>query len=486
MLACVAAVSLVGLWRLTGDPAGSPSDLADTAPGPLGSASSERPVPNTTGARGQPTPRMNAEAPSPEPEDREVLVPTAKLTVQVTAKKFAVPGRAVSVAIGPSDTLPTGATQQLDEVTNRAGLARFDVPAGMFALVKVPRGDEMLPLRRTVQMDPMGTEVRIRMELEPDVPSARITVALRSIPGGEPLSGARVSALRKVGYKWNVVVGRTAVTNELGEAEVPWADDFVYEAVAPGHSPWVEPAASASDGSLSVELVRHARLHGQLSHPLQMPFAEGRPPRILFFSGISPAAAAVTELVDDLRAEPAEDPENLMAETSGLIVPQARLDLGGRWEIRSIPFPRDQLTQTECMVRFDQGEYSRAVAGDLIVRAGEDRLVQDRWPSAVPLDARCVDAKGQPLDIALEAYLRRLDGSDLSELEGSLGGVWVSISRGGRLQLPWLRQGEWAVVDPFSRDEDLVLGTFHHEGEERQQITVTVDPIPKAWLEHVR
>ncbi|QDV04624.1 hypothetical protein Poly30_01150 [Planctomycetes bacterium Poly30] len=426
---------------------------------------------------------------------RSELVPAATLVVQVTARKFAVPNRRVSVDVGLSDSSPAESEAQMESVTDRAGIVRFEVPAGLSARVEVSAGEngEEGPARvarRTVVMGEAGTEVRIRLELHPEVPAERITVLAKSIPHGVPIVGARVSALREVSGG-NLVVGRPTRTDAGGMAEMPWADGYTYEVTAPGYSPRSEPGPSREGETLHVRLVQHARLHGQLSHAVEAPEPSVPFPRITLFLWNGRAAAPAWEFVDDLTADGSAldiqsvPPENVFDERSGLIRPQARLDRAGRWEISSIPFPRTSLTATGALVRFHHGDYGRVIASDLILRAGDDLLVHDSWRETQPANLRCVDSRERSLDLALDVCLQPVGAPTPHRMDEYLHGVWATITSGGHLKVPYLPRGTWSVVS-FGPDVGVVLGSIDHQGADEEKLVVDVDPIPPGWRAHVR
>ncbi len=409
-------------------------------------------------------------------ESRMEVPPTASVVVKVTRKKFAVAGRRVTVSqvgAGPEMVEPLAEAK-----TNRSGVVRFQLEPDRSYQVQAERDGERPPLTRRLQLGPAGTELKIRMELYSDLPSERVSMVVTSIPDGAVIPDARVMVLR--GDSLNLMVVAEVCTDAQGRAFLPWAKGYRYEVKARGYSPWTVPAPGSENDPLAVQLVRHARLHGRLSHPLLPIGNDGRPPEIMLVQQVPGAARTHCEFVNEW-VPGGEVPENVVVGRGQSIQPQAHLDHAGRWEVTCVPMPRDGEIRKEMALVLIQGGYTRTVASRLTVRPGDDLLVHDSFRGATPLTAQCVDASGQPLDLELDVYLRRADGAELSEWESTFGGVRAQIVAGGQLRLSELPEGMWKLIDEMGADGKIEMASFVHTGPGLLKIPILQEPIPPEW-----
>ncbi|MEM9378545.1 MAG: hypothetical protein AAGB93_01255 [Planctomycetota bacterium] len=384
---------------------------------------------------------------------REEIVEASTLVARLKVGRGVLPDAAVRVLAGD---LVVG-TPEVGR-TDRRGRARLQVPPEADVTLEITHERMEVPHRKDARTAPSGESKTLVVRLDDLVAPGTAWLRVVSEHSGEPISGAAVEVLgAKQGGE------RAAIaefeTEEDGRVEVPWSPGGRVRADAPGHSRG-SVDMRGEPGDLELGLHAHAWIQGTLSDALRSE-ADSAQAKIRF--GLdsmllrrNPSRPIRVEDIGDVDRHDAA--REAMRVTRGL----PWYDAKGRWLIGPIKFPPTARDPKTYAVVVEIDGVRRAIAKGLVVRPGDDLVVDDLFADAVPLDLQLrYDGEFAPpsdLEILLSP-----------EGEGP-GGVTLvtSTTAEGRARLDALPEGHWDVYLKPESGSNVApehLATFEHRGE---------------------
>ncbi|MEM1447474.1 MAG: carboxypeptidase-like regulatory domain-containing protein [Planctomycetota bacterium] len=458
--AAAALVTAAMLWILTGSPR-----TPDSGPAVVAAQQErehdldERPVADLLA----PTGEKDADAPASSDSRAEIEM-ASTLVLRAKVARGVLSDATVrvlehDVAVGIPDA----------GRTDRRGRARFRVPPDTDVTVEVTHERMKEPFRKELRTAPSEGSKTVVLRLGDLIAPAPVELLVVTDHSGEPIAGATVEILGPRNDGDREVLGEVE-TDEDGRVVVPWNEGGRVRANAPGHSRRsLDMRGGAAD--LELRLHAHAWIRGTLSEAQRI-LARGAPPELEFGLGRLPDTRNTSRpiRVEDIDTIDRYDPaREAMRVATGL----PWFDAKGRWLVGPIKFTRPEPEPKEYDVVVEIDGMTRTLAKDVVVRPGDELVVEDLFAAAAPLDLQLLyDGDFDPPG-AWGVFL----GPAGSGRWGV--SVMTTSTDEGRVRLDALPKGKWDVyLKPEYRTDRLeLLATFEHLGEP-DCIAVMRDHVP--------